>query len=80
MPAGPADLDLLSERLARTPVEVVLAESRSAALTDRHLEPMYRHPRPTLLLVSPDGATPATDRLAQAVLAATRRRAPAEDA
>jgi hypothetical protein len=87
MPAGPADLDLLAERLARTPAEVVLAESGGAALTDRHLELMYLHPRVTLLLVSPDGGTAATYRLAperrvvpgptpgglvQAVLAATR--------
>jgi hypothetical protein len=95
MPAGPADLDLLAERLARTPAEVVLAESRDAALTEGHLELMYRHPRLTLLLVAHDGATAATYRLAperrvlsrptpggvvEAVLAATRLSPIAGDA
>lgn len=95
MPAGPADPDLLAERLASTPAEVVLAESGGAALTERHLELMYRHPRLTLLLVSPDGGTAATYRLAperrvlarptpgglvQAVLAATRAPAAVRDA
>jgi hypothetical protein len=63
MPAGPADLDLLAERLDRTPADVVLAESAGAALTDGHTELMYRHPRLTLLLVAPDGGTAATYRL-----------------
>jgi hypothetical protein len=95
MPAGPADPDLLAERLANTPAEVVLAESGGAALTERHLELMYLHPRLTLLLVSPDGGTAATYRLVperrvlsrptpsglvQAVLAATRTPAAVRDA
>ena len=95
MPAGPAELDLLADRLARTPADVVLAESTGAALTDGHLELMFRHPRLTLLLVSPEGGLAATYRLAperrvlarpspgglaQAVVAATRLPVTAREA
>jgi hypothetical protein len=95
MPAaatGPAELD---RRLDQTAADVLLAESDGAGLTDRHLELMYRHPRLTLLLVSPDGADAAVCRLvperkvlvrpspgglAEAVLAAVRRVIPGAEA
>jgi hypothetical protein len=94
MPAqafAPGELD---RRLETTGADVLMAESDGAGLTDRYLELMYRHPRLTLLLVSPDGAAAAVCRLvperqvlvrpspggvAEAVLAAVRRGSPRGD-
>jgi hypothetical protein len=61
----PADggLDRLSERVARTGAQVVLAEGGEARIPNDLLELMYRHPRLKLLLLGADGRTAALWRL-----------------
>ena len=95
IPAGPASPGALERRLSAGGADVLMAESDGAGLPEHYVELMYRHPRLTLLLVSPDGAHAALCRLvperhvlvrpspggvAEAVLAAVRGRMPAADA
>ncbi|MFL5383913.1 MAG: hypothetical protein ACJ8GN_15435 [Longimicrobiaceae bacterium] len=77
-PAG--GLDRLSERVARTGAQVLLAEGGEAPIPNDLLELMYRHPRLKLLLLSADGRTAALWRLVpdRHALAAATPRALAE--